>query len=216
MPATAEGPPPRSALGRVGAEGSWGYVGVGRASSGPWRGLRCSGPGANLPAAPEPRPGDPQGSAAAPQARPCLAKNGSRVSMCRRLPSLPTKAVTPAGRCQLRQPWCGVGPRSVVLPEASLAIAVLAFPQVGCLPRVRAVKGPRRGSPGPAAAWRRQLVGPRGRAVLPRGPVPPQVTPRLPSQPPLRTTSFHTGHDKMHRFLHRCLPSAGVWVTGKM
>lgn len=145
-------------------------------SSGPRRGASLQRSGQKSASCPRAEAWRPSGRCGRPTSRALPSTEQLRLSLRRRLPSLPTKAVTPAGRCQLRQPWkraepCGRegGPRSVVLPEASLAVAVEAFPQVGCLPRARAGKGPRRGGPRPAAARRGGRWGPSGRAVLPWG-----------------------------------------------
>lgn len=83
--------------------------------------------------------------------------------------SHPRRQMSAAAAVETRGAVREGGPRSVVLPEASLAVAVEAFPQVGCLPRARAGKGPRRGGPRPAAARRGGRWGPSGRTVLPWG-----------------------------------------------
>lgn len=74
-------------------------------SSGPRRGASLQRSGQKSASCPRAEAWRPSGRCGRPTSRALPSTEQLRLSLRRRLPSLPTKAVTPAGRCQLRQPW---------------------------------------------------------------------------------------------------------------
>lgn len=74
-------------------------------SSRPRRGASLQRSGQKSASCPRAEAWRPSGRCGRPTSRALPSTEQLRLSLRRRLPSLPTKAVTPAGRCQLRQPW---------------------------------------------------------------------------------------------------------------
>lgn len=74
-------------------------------SSGPRRGASLQRSGQKSASCPRAEAWRPSGRCGRPTSRALPSTEQLRLSLRCRLPSLPTKAVTPAGRCQLRQPW---------------------------------------------------------------------------------------------------------------